>query len=98
MLKKFVYFLNTSIFVILASSIQVGAEANWVTRWTNPDGSRSDATPAIFSRAENTDALFWNCRGGDYKWMVWELNFKKNNYSWNGFVKIRRFPKRVMQR
>ena len=77
MLKKFVYFLNTSIFFVFTSSTHAGAESNWVTRWTNPDGSRSDATPAIFYGAENTDALFWNCRGGDFKWMVWEWNFIK---------------------
>ena len=88
MLKKFVYFLNTSIFFVFTSSTHVGAESNWVTRWTNPDGSRSDATPAIFYGAENTDALFWKCRGGDFKWMVWELNFIKKQNTIITFISI----------
>ena len=42
---EIIYFVVIS---ILTSSCGVMAEGNWMTKWTNPDGTISNPTPAIF--------------------------------------------------
>ena len=53
---EIIYFVVIS---ILTSSCGVMAEGNWMTKWTNPDGTISNPTPAIFYEVDtqNLDGM-----------------------------------------
>ena len=84
MIRYFYRLCLSLVFLASMALLFAYADAKYMTEWTNPDGTKSQAPATFYSlkdaKAQTTPKLLsWECGMQEHvKWVNWEIDFEKN--------------------